>query len=250
MNFGGSRLGFWFITPASFSVTPGVNTWNVFENILTTTLTTTTTTTAAPVITTTTAAPVITTTTAAPVITTTTAAPVITTTTAAPVITTTTTPAPIGPLGFNNKNYGFIKSTAGVAKLTLRFFDNGIWQIIPSNTGNAPVPQNDLSSWALVTGNWYTPQTAGIGSGYLYRVQTTSISINGAGTVFPDNTNPGTWLPFTATGNPELASAAITAGGSDEAFGDFTVEIAINNGGTAGTIVSTSILSLNGSRGA
>jgi hypothetical protein len=147
------------------------------------------------------------------------------------------------------KNYGFIKSTAGVAKLTLRFFDNGIWQIIPSNTGNAPVPQNDLTSWALVTGNWY-PTTAGIGAGYLYRVQTTSISVNGAGTVVPDNTDPGPWLPFTLTGDPELASAAITAGAGDEAFGDYTVEIAINNGGSPGTILSTSILSLNGSRGA
>jgi hypothetical protein len=163
--------------------------------------------------------------------------------------TTTTTAVPIGPLGFNGKTYSFIKSTSGVAKLTLRFFDNGVWQIIPSNTGNAPVPGNDLASWALVTGNWY-PTTTGIGAGYLYRVQTTSKALNGNGYVYPYSTDLGPWLPFTLTGSPELAYAAITAGAGDEAFGDFTVEIAINNSGSAGTIVSTSILSLNGSRGA
>jgi hypothetical protein len=31
MNFSGSRLGFWFIKPASFSVTPSVDTWNLSE---------------------------------------------------------------------------------------------------------------------------------------------------------------------------------------------------------------------------
>jgi hypothetical protein len=31
MNFSGSRLGFWFIKPASFSVTPSVDTWRLSE---------------------------------------------------------------------------------------------------------------------------------------------------------------------------------------------------------------------------
>jgi hypothetical protein len=126
-------------------------------------------------------------------------------------------------------------------------FDDGVWQIIPSNTGVDPVPQNDLTSWALVTGNWY-PTTSGIGAGYLYRVQTTSKSLNGNGDVYPSSTDLGPWLSFTSTGSPELAYAAISNGGADEAFGDFTVEIAINNSGSAGTIVSTNIISLTGKR--
>jgi hypothetical protein len=208
---------------------------------------TTTTTTSAPTTTTTTEAPTTTTTTEAPTTTTTTEAPTTTTTTEAPTTTTTTIGgSPVTP-GFNGKNYIFIKSTAGVASLTLRLYDDGIWQIIPANTGSAPAVSGDLTSWSLITGNWFSPTTTGIGSGYLYQVQATSITVNGAGTTVPDNTDPGPWLPFTGA---IVTSVAITAGSGDEAVGDFTVTIAVNNSGSPGTTVSTSTFIFNGSRGA
>jgi hypothetical protein len=131
--------------------------------------------------------------------------------------------------------------------LTLRLFDNGIWQIIPANTGSAPAVSGSLTSWSLITGNWYSPTTTGIGSGYLYQVDTSGITINGAGTVTPDFTGPGPWLPFTGD---IVTNVAITAGGSDEAVGDFTVTIAVNNSGSPGATVSTSTFIFNGSRGA
>jgi hypothetical protein len=126
-------------------------------------------------------------------------------------------------------------------------YDDGTWQIIPANSGSAPAVSGSLTSWALITGNWYAPTTTGIGSGYLYQVDTTSITINGAGTVYPDFTGPGSWLPFTGD---IVTSVNITAGSGDEAVGDFTVTIAVNNSGSPGTIVSTTTFIFNGSRGA
>ena len=131
--------------------------------------------------------------------------------------------------------------------MTLRLYDDGTWQIIPANTGSAPAVSGSLTSWSLITGNWFSPQTTGVGSGYLYQVQTITITINGAGTVTPDNTDPGPWLPFTGA---IVTRVAITSGSGDEAVGDFTVKIAVNNSGSPGTIVSTSTFTFNGSRGA
>jgi hypothetical protein len=202
----------------------------------TTTTSTTSTTTAAPTTTTTT--------TAAP---TTTTSTTTSTSTSTSTSTTTVGGGPVSPLGFNDGNYIFIKSTPGVASLTLRLFDNGIWQIIPANTGSAPAVSGDLTSWSLITGNWYAPTTTSIGSNYLYQVDTVDIIVNGAGTVTPDFTGPGAWLPFTGD---IVTSVAITAGAGDEAIGSFTVTIAVNNSGSPGTIVSTTTFIMNGSRGA
>ena len=264
---------------ASFLVSPATGNWTLFGHpaLITTTTTTTTTraptstttTTAAPAVTTTTtAAPAVTTTTtAAPVVTTTTtAAPVVTTTTttttaaptstttttttAAPIITTTTTAAPSGgPLattGFGG-NYIYIKSTPGVASLTLRLDDDGGWRIVQASTGSFPAVSGSLTQWSpQITGNWYSPTTPGIGSGYLYRVTVDGISTNGGGTVTPNVTGPGSWTSFTGAA---AGSVAITSAAADEAVGDFTIEIAVNNSGSPGTIVSTTTFTYNGSRG-
>jgi len=238
-------------TTTTTTEAPTTTTTTTLAPGLTTTTTTsgptTTTTTEAPTTTTTTEAPTTTTTTEAPTTTTTTEAPTTTTTTEAPTTTTTTIGgSPVTP-GFNGGNYIFVKSTPGTCSLTLRLYDDGTWQIIPANTGSAPAVSGSLTSWSLITGNWFSPQTTGVGSGYLYQVQTITITINGAGTVTPDNTDPGPWLPFTGA---IVTRVAITSGSGDEAVGDFTVKIAVNNSGSPGTIVSTSTFTFNGSRGA
>lgn len=154
-----------------------------------------------------------------------------------------TTTSPIdATLPFNGKYYSFTKSTAGTARLALKFYDNGTWKITPTNTGGSiPTPGNDLTSWAEITGNWYSPTTSSVGSGYLYQVQTNTIDIGDTnGTVFPDNTDPGSWLSFSSSGTPELAYVAITSTSGDMAVGNFTVKIAVNSGGSPGTILSTS----------
>jgi len=235
----------------SFTVSPPTWTGNISGPTGTTT---TTTTTAAPgTTTTTTAAPGITTTTttqAQTTTTTTTAAPTTTTTTEAPTTTTTTTagggPEPV--TGFGGY-YIFVKSTSGVASLTLRLDDDGGWRIIQASTGTDPSVSGALTRWRPpITGNWYSPTTPGIGSGYLYRLTVDDVQTNGAGTVTPDVLGPGSWLPFTGAAAGSVAIS--NTGGTDEAVGQFTVEIAVNNSGSPGTIVSTTTFTYNGSRGA
>ena len=175
--------------------------------------------------------------------------PTTTTTTAAPTSTTTTTTTgggPVSPTGFEG-NYIFIKSTPGVASLTLRLDDDGGWRIVQASTGSFPAVSGSLTRWSpQITGNWYSPTTPGIGANYLYRLTVNGIQINGAGTVTPDVTGPGSWLPFSGAA---AGSVAITSGSGDEAIGDFTIEIAVNNSGSPGTIVSTTNFNYNGSRG-
>ena len=210
---------------------------------------TTSTTTAAPGTTSTTTSGSTTTTTIAPTTTsTTTSGPTTTsTTTEAPTTTTTTIGGgPVSPTGFGG-NYIFVKSTPGVASLTLRLDDDGGWRIVQASTGSFPAVSGSLTRWSpQITGNWYSPTTPGIGSSYLYRLTVNGIQINGAGTVTPDVTGPGSWLPFSGAA---AGSVAITSGSGDEAIGDFTIEIAVNNSGSPGTIVSTTNFNYNGSRG-
>jgi hypothetical protein len=132
--------------------------------------------------------------------------------------------------------------------LTLRLDDDGGWRILQAHTGVAPSYYGALTQWSpQITGNWYSPTTAGIGSGYLYRLTVGGVSINGTGTVSPDVLGPGSWTPFTgaAAGSVLLPPG----GGADEAVGDFTIEIAVNSSGSPGTIVSTTNFTYNGSRG-
>ena len=255
-------------TGLTWNISSGSNTTTTTRAPTSTTTTTTapgvstTTTTRAPTsTTTTTTAPGVstTTTTRAPTsTTTTTSAPLVeptstTTTTRAPTTTTTTTTAapsggPLATTGFGG-NYSFVKGTSGAASLTLRLDDDGGWRILQAHTGVAPSFSGSLTRWSpQITGNWYSPTTAGIGSGYLYRLTVDGVSINGTGTVSPDVLGPGSWTPFTgaAAGSVSLPPG----GGTDEAVGDFTIEIAVNNSGSPGTIVSTTNFNYNGSRGA
>ena len=154
--------------------------------------------------------------------------------------------SPNSTTGFGG-NYTFVKSTSGVASLTLRLDDDGGWRIVQASTGSFPAVSGSLTRWSpQITGNWYSPTTPGIGSSYLYRLTVNGIQINGAGTVTPGVTGPGSWLPFTGAA---AGSVAITSGSGDEAIGDFTIEIAVNNSGSPGTIVSTTNFNYNGSRG-
>jgi hypothetical protein len=133
--------------------------------------------------------------------------------------------------------------------LTLRLDDDGGWRIIQASTGTFPAVSGDLTRWSpQITGNWYSPTTPGIGSSYLYRVTVDGISTNGTGTVTPNVLGPGSWLPFTGAAAGSVAIS--NAGATDEAVGDFTVEIAVNNSGSPGTIVSTTTFTYNGSDGA
>jgi hypothetical protein len=231
-------------TTTSTTSTTSTSTSTTSTSTSTTSTSTSTTSTSTSTTSTTTTAPTSTSTTSTT--STTTVAPTSTSTSTS-TSTTTVGGGPVSPLGFNDGNYIFIKSTPGVASLTLRLFDNGIWQIIPANTGSAPAVSGDLTTWSLITGNWYAPTTTSIGSNYLYQVDTIDIITNGAGTVTPDFTGPGSWLPFTGD---IVTSVAITAGAGDEAIGSFTVTIAINNSGSPGTVVSTTTFIFNGSRGA
>jgi len=158
------------------------------------------------------------------------------------------TGGPLADPGFGGY-YIYTKSTPGVASLTLRLDDDGGWRIIQASTGPFPDVSGALTRWSpQITGNWYSPNTPGIGSGYLYRLTVDGIQTNGAGTVTPDVLGPGSWLPFTgaAAGSVAISNTGVT----DEAVGQFTVEIAVNNGGSPGTIVSTTTFTYNGSRGA
>jgi hypothetical protein len=131
--------------------------------------------------------------------------------------------------------------------LTLRLDDDGGWRILQASTGSFPAVSGSLTQWSpQITGNWYSPTTPGIGSGYLYRVTVDGISTNGGGTVTPNVTGPGSWTSFTGAA---AGSVAITSAAADEAVGDFTIEIAVNNSGSPGTIVSTTNFTYNGSRG-
>jgi len=213
---------------------------------------TTTTTTAAPTTTSTTSTSTSTTSTSTSTTSTSTSTTSTSTTTAAPTTTTTTTTAGGGPLanpGFGGY-YIFVKSTSGNASLTLRLDDDGGWRIIQASTGLQPAVSGALTRWTPpITGNWYSPTTSGIGSGYLYRLTVDGISTNGTGTVTPNVLGPGSWLPFTGAAAGSVAINVISAPSGNEAVGDFTVEIAVNNGGLPGTIVSTTTFTYNGSDG-
>ena len=132
--------------------------------------------------------------------------------------------------------------------MTLRLDDDGGWRILQASTGPDPSVSGALTRWRpQITGNWYSPTTPGIGSSYLYRVTVDGITTNGAGTVSPDVLGPGSWLPFTGAAAGSVAIS--NTGATDEAVGQFTVEIAVNNSGSPGTIVSTTTFTYNGSRG-
>ena len=133
--------------------------------------------------------------------------------------------------------------------MTLRLDDDGGWRILQAHTGDAPSYSGDLTQWSpQMAGNWYSPTTPGIGSSYLYRVTVDGISTNGTGTVTPNVLGPGSWLPFTGAAAGSVAISNL--GATDEAVGDFTVEIAVNNSGSPGTIVSTTTFTYAGSDGA
>jgi hypothetical protein len=132
--------------------------------------------------------------------------------------------------------------------LTLRLDDDGGWRIVQASTGSFPAVSGALTRWSpQITGNWYSPTTPGIGSSYLYRLTVDDVQTNGAGTVTPNVLGPGSWLPFTGAAAGSVAIS--NTGGTDEAVGQFTVEIAVNNSGSPGTIVSTTTFTYNGSRG-
>jgi len=184
-----------------------------------------------------------TTTTAAPTTTTTTTAGpgTTTTTTLAPTTTTTTTSGggPVSPLGFNGKNYTYSGQSA---QLTLAIYADGTWQLIPTNSGPTPTTYNDLTSWNTITGNWYSPTTPDIGSGYIYWIQINSQNQANdglVGTSIPTNT----WVPFPAT-SEDVAYVSISAAGFDDAEGSFTFKVGQNI--LAPVILSTSTFTLHG----
>ena len=184
-----------------------------------------------------------TTTTSAPTTTTTTTAGpgTTTTTTLAPTTTTTTTSGggPVSPLGFNGKNYTYSGQSA---QLTLAIYSDGTWQLIPTNSGPTPTTYNDLTSWTTITGNWYSPTTPDIGSGYIYWIQVnsqTQVNDGIVGTSIPTST----WVPFPAT-SEDVAYVSISAAGSDDAEGSFTFKVGQNI--ISPVILSTSTFTLHG----
>ena len=164
-----------------------------------------------------------------------------TTTTLAPTTTTTTTSGggPVSPLGFNGKNYTYSGQSA---QLTLAIYADGTWQLIPTNSGPTPTTYNDLTSWNTITGNWYSPTTPGIGSGYIYWIQVnsqTQVNDGLVGTSIPANE----WVPFPAT-SETVAYVSISAAGGDDAEGNFTFKVGQNI--ITPVILSTSTFTLHG----
>ena len=168
-----------------------------------------------------------------------------TTTTSAPGTTTTTTSGsgPVSPLGFNGKNYTYSGQSA---ELRLEIYADGTWQLIPTNSGPTPTTYNDLPSWNTITGNWYSPTTPGIGSGYIYKIilnSETQVNDGLVGTSIPAND----WVPFPAT-SETVAYVSITAAGFDDAEGNFTFQVGQNI--ITPVILSTSTFTLHGYSGA
>jgi len=230
------------ISPFSLTTTttlppapPTTTTTSTSTSTTSTSTSTTSTTTSGPTTTTTS------TTTAGPTTTTTTTlGPTTTTTTLAPTTTTTTSGSgPVSPLGFNGKNYTYSGESA---QLTLAIYSDGTWQLIPTNSGPTPTTYNDLTSWNTITGNWYSPTTPGIGSSYIYWIQTNSQNQANDGIV-GTSIPTSTWVPFPVT-SESVAYVSISAAGGDDAEGNFTFKVGQNI--ITPVILSTSTFTLHG----
>ena len=130
--------------------------------------------------------------------------------------------------------------------MTLAIYSDGTWQLIPTNSGPTPTTYNDLTSWTTITGNWYSPTTPGIGSGYIYWIQTNSqnqVNDGIVGTSIPTST----WVPFPVT-SENVAYVSISAAGFDDAEGNFTFKVGQNI--ITPVILSTSTFTLHGYSGA
>jgi len=172
-----------------------------------------------------------------------------TTTTSTTTTTTTAAPgAPVTPLGFNGNYYYWSKggtSSSGVSSMTLKFQSNGTWSIIKASTGNPPrfsINGTDASWTDSITGNWYSPTTANVGTGYLVKFTSTdySFSNNGSTTLSGDDSG---WLVLNQDRTQQVS---ITSTSEDSIRVAWRVEIAVNNSGSPGTIVSTSVVEFEG----
>jgi hypothetical protein len=173
---------------------------------------------------------------------------VTTTTTTTSTTTTTTTAAPgapVTPLGFNGNYYYWSKGTSGVSSMTLKFQSNGTWSIIKAGTGTNPYfsINGSPASWTDgITNNWYAPTTTNAGTGYLIKFTSNDYSFSGNGSTTLSGGDSG-WLVLNQDRTQQVS---ITSAGGDSIYVAWRVEIAVNNSGSPGTIVSTSVVEFEG----
>jgi hypothetical protein len=168
-----------------------------------------------------------------------------TTTTSATTTTTAAPGAPVAPLGFNGTRYYWSKSTPGSSSMTLRFQSNGTWSIIKASAGQQPyfAINDGPASWSdSITGNWYAPTTTNVGTGYLIKFTSNDYIFSNNGSTTLSGGDSG-WLVLDQDRTQQVS---ITSTSEDSIYVAWRVEIAVNNSGSPGTVVSNSVVEFEG----
>jgi hypothetical protein len=168
-----------------------------------------------------------------------------TTTTSATTTTTAAPGAPVAPLGFNGTRYYWSKSTPGSSSMTLRFQSNGTWSIIKASAGQQPyfAINDGPASWSdSITGNWYAPTTTNVGTGYLIKFTSNDYIFSNNGSTTLSGGDSG-WLVLNQDRTQQVS---ITSTSEDSIYVAWRVEIAVNNNGSPGTVVSNSVVEFEG----
>jgi hypothetical protein len=169
-----------------------------------------------------------------------------TTTTGATTTTTTVAPgAPVAPLGFNGTRYYWSKRTPESSSMTLKFQSNGTWSIIKASAGQQPsfTINDGPASWSdSITGNWYAPTTTNVGTGYLIKFTSNDYIFSNNGSTTLSGGDSG-WLVLNQDRTQQVS---ITSTSEDSIYVAWRVEIAVNNSGSPGTVVSNSVVEFEG----
>jgi hypothetical protein len=168
-----------------------------------------------------------------------------TTTTSATTTTTAAPGAPVNPLGFNGNYYYWSKATSGSSSMTLKFQSNGTWSIIKAGTGTNPyfAINGSPASWGdSVGGNWFTPTTTNVGTGYLIKFTSNDYIFSNNGSTTLSGGDSG-WLVLNQDRTQQVS---ITSTSEDSIYVAWRVEIAVNNSGSPGTVVSNSVVEFEG----
>ena len=133
------------------------------------------------------------------------------------------------PPAYNNTGYTSTDYSYGYAQVTLTYFANGTYQIY--DNGNE-------GGFVIVSGNWATPTTAGIGSSYWVRFTRTSQNVGQYGYAVPTSG----WIQIDGSSSQTYVSMSSPDGLLRTAVGTYTVELSSNSSGT--NIVSSGSITL------
>jgi hypothetical protein len=133
------------------------------------------------------------------------------------------------PPAYNNQSYTSTDYSLGYAQATLTYFANGTYQVYDNGSEGG---------FAITSGNWATPTTAGIGSSHWVRFTRTAQSVGQYGYAVPTSG----WIQIDGSSSQTYVSMSSPDGLMRTASATYTVEISTNSSGTS--IVSSGSLTL------